>query len=839
MTIFGRKIAGVAVLAAIPWVGTQAECVRQVFRSERFVRGDENVRIVQPIDRAAWIWAEGATYWGAACIGQGPRSKRDAIPVRFFRFRRTFAATDAKLRFDVSADERFILFLDGREIARGPHRGMPSRWFYQSYEAELSPGEHVLEAIVWQIGAHAPLAQLSWRGGFVLKAEGDYDVRLTTGKADWRVAELFSTRMTGQGKSSAWGVGSESRSEGISFYGETPADSAYRPAVIVRKPVTNTEVGLRLEGWLLFPTALPDQMRERRTPGAFKAVRGEAFEPRTPFAAGDADAPLVGRLNALLTEGRRVTLPPQTSVRAVWDLGNYYCAYPELKTSGGKGSEIHWRWCESLLDGKGRKGDRAAFVGKTAVNPFGDVFVCDGRAEAFFTTPWWRCGRWCQLEIRTGDEPLELTGLSLVETRYPTAPEAYFRCDDATIADVVRICTRGLQMCSHEMFFDCPYYEQQMYPGDSRVQYLTTAAVHADARLVRQAITLYDEARRPNGFIPMNWPSRMTQESCTYTACWVDMFGDYLMWREDRDWLKARLPGLRHALDGLASGLNADGLVGALPGWSFTDYTLPWPNGLPPFGRKDGLSAIMSLQYLYALRNAVAVEREFGERHFAACYDERADRLAERIRGRFWSAARGMIADTSDGDSFSEQTQCFAILSGALTPEQSDAAFRGLVEAKDLTPVTVYFSHYLFDTYFRYGRADLFFSRLDLWRRYVALNMSTLQEMPESPTDDPRSDCHAWGAHPLYHLQAHVAGVKPASAHFRTVRIAPQPGPLGFIQSGTPTPRGLVEQDLRFADGKVEGTVRLPDGLSGEFVWAGRSTPLKAGVNVIGEKRHP
>ena len=84
-----------------------------------------------------------------------------------------------------------------------------------------------------------------------------------------------------------------------------------------------------------------------------------------------------------------------------------------------------------------------------------------------------------------------------------------------------------------------------------------------------------------------------------------------------------------------------------------------------------------------------------------------------------------------------------------------------------------------------------------------------------------------------------MAGVKPASAHFRTVRIAPQPGPLGFIQSGTPTPRGLVEQDLRFADGKVEGTVRLPEGLSGEFVWAGRSTPLKAGVNVIGEKRHP
>ena len=30
--------------------------VRQVFCQERFLRGDENVRAVQPIDSAAWIW---------------------------------------------------------------------------------------------------------------------------------------------------------------------------------------------------------------------------------------------------------------------------------------------------------------------------------------------------------------------------------------------------------------------------------------------------------------------------------------------------------------------------------------------------------------------------------------------------------------------------------------------------------------------------------------------------------------------------------------------------------------------------------------------------------------
>ena len=88
-------------------VAVQAVEVRQVFREERFTRGNVNLRRIQAADDADWIW-----------IADGGPAKGEMDAVRFAC---EFAAQATPLEIDVLADERFVLFLDGREIARGPH----------------------------------------------------------------------------------------------------------------------------------------------------------------------------------------------------------------------------------------------------------------------------------------------------------------------------------------------------------------------------------------------------------------------------------------------------------------------------------------------------------------------------------------------------------------------------------------------------------------------------------------------------------------------------------------------------------------------------------------------
>ena len=79
--------------------------------------------------------------------------------------------------------------------------------------------------------------------------------------------------------------------------------------------------------------------------------------------------------------------------------------------------------------------------------------------------------------------------------------EGTFAASDPQLGAILALGLRSLQMCSHETYMDCPYYEQLMYVGDTRLEALVTHVLTADARLARApgptcSIELLESARR-------------------------------------------------------------------------------------------------------------------------------------------------------------------------------------------------------------------------------------------------------------------------------------------------------------------------------------------------------
>ena len=818
--------------------------VRRVFRAPRYTRGNTNVIVQQPIDEAHWLWLpgdDGMARLGERAMGDHPSGGNEMDPV-FLKFRKVFEVRpgDGKLTLDVSADERYCLACDGVFVSRGPNRSTVDNWQYGTYELELDPGRHVLEAWVWKLGDKGPLAQLSWRGGFVLKADGVYDGRLTTGRVPWEVGRLDGIEPAGT-DNGVWGTGAQWRMTGAGVTGGEPRE--WVTAESVRGPAGVAETlmyGLRTNGWMLYPSQLPDQTEKTVRPGrAAAATKTAEWRSEHVYAEAETRAPEVAAFNDFLAgSARTFVVPARTRLQLAWNLGPYICAYPQATLGPSKGARLSWDWTEATKRGDtkrktGEPGARDAIVGRY-LEGYGDVFEPDARREGTFTTPWFRCGKWCRLTVETADEPLEIRDLSLVESRYPLEDEAGFAApDDSSLADIRRICLRSMQMCCHEMLFDCPYYEQQMYPGDTRVQLKVLSALTSDERMIRRAIELYDLGTRDDGQCPYNWPTRGTQEGAAYTLCYLCMYGDYVSLHRDLGWLRARIPGFRRTLAGMELYENADGLLENLPGWSFVDWAEGWRRGNPPGGLVgEGVNAELNLFWLLALQSAVTTERALGNELQARYWEEKAARLKERIVAAFWCGERGLFADTPERKDFSEHAQCLAICAGVLPADGEAALFAKLTEAPDLTRCTVYFSHYLFEAYFRHGRGDLFLRRLDLWRDYVKRGLTTTQEAPDSPTKgESRSDCHAWGAHPIWWMQTGLAGIRSGAPFFRRVRVAPCPGDLRSLVASYPHPDGPITVDLSFSDGGAAGTVTTP--VPGEFVFGGRILELNVGQNRI------
>src|ERR1700722_18983615 len=129
--------------------------------------------------------------WQASWITHPTAPLREPLVLHF---RRTLTLTSAPASYivRVSADNRFILYVNGHRAGDGPARGDLTHWRYERFDLPplLKPGENLITATVWNWGVYAPIAQFTDRTAFLLESEATGDASVSTGDqktAPWLV----------------------------------------------------------------------------------------------------------------------------------------------------------------------------------------------------------------------------------------------------------------------------------------------------------------------------------------------------------------------------------------------------------------------------------------------------------------------------------------------------------------------------------------------------------------------------------------------------------------------------------------------------------------------------
>lgn len=745
-----------------------------------------------------------------------PGAAQRAYGVYHFRKKVKLSARPSSYIIHVSADNRYRFFVNGKPVCFGPARGDLYNWYFETIDIApfLKAGDNVLAALVWNMGEYAPVAQVSNQTGLVVQGNGPAEQAVNT-NTSWLVTVNKAYKPCSTNNSEVLktyfvvGPGDELDAKLYPWGWEQANydDSKWQHAVKVMTPST---VGYGTDNlWTLTPRTIPlmeerfqRMSRVRRVVGA--DIKGDFLKGNSPLTIG------ANKKVSILIDQDSATL-----------------AYPELVLSRGKGASVKITYAEALFK-DGIKSNRNDIEGKEILGNF-DVFKPDGATKRIFRPLWQRSFRYIQLDITTGAEPLVINDIYSWYTGFPFVEKARFSSNDASLAQIWNVGWRTARLCAGENYYDCPYYEQLQYVTDTRIMALISLYVSNDDRLMRKAIHDFYLSRVPEGLTQGRYPSNRIQVIPPFSLYWISMLHDYMMYRNDDAFLKQYLTAATGILNWYESRIDPEkNMLGPMKWWNFTDWANGFVDmGVPP-GATDGNSAIISLHYVYTLKQAAELFRHFNKTAEAEHYEELASKINKATYQLCFDKNRELFGDTPEKRSYSQHASIMGVLAGAVPDDKQQTVINNVLSDNSLTQATFYYRFYLAQAMKKAGLADKYYAQLTPWRNMLKQGLTTFAETP----DPSRSDCHGWSASPNYDFLATVCGISPAAPGYKIIEIKPALGELSTVSGLVPIPAGNISLSVTRRTGKGADVVAdIPNGVEAYFIWNQKRTQLKAGKN--------
>lgn len=789
-----------------------------------------------------WIWtAEDKIHAGIGFPGEEQGSDKESNAL----FRKTFHLDNVPARAParITADSRYALYVNGREVSRGPVRSQPRRLQYDLFDLApyLKQGDNTLAVFVRFYGRttafYAPPASnngLGKTGALVFEAD--------LGTAGW----LVSDDSWKASKCDAWDAPAPQGGHFITM--GVPVEM-----LDARKlPVGWQHAGYDDGDWqsvqLLRAIHIGGFARSQPPtdpygplyPRAIAALNGETVLPRSVITERLQTLPDDGLIFPAPRAIASMNLPAQPASPSgdiVWpirvepgitrvriDFGRIVAGLVQLEVSAPAGTVFELCYVEQPLTGH-EQGFLAPANGSRYIARGSDDIV-----EVFDINGL----RYVYVLVHGADVPVTINRLAVRETLYPWTPGAAFECADPELNRLYQAGIRTVRLNSHDAFIDCPTREQRAWVGDAVVHQMVHLATNQDWRLAWQYLDL-GNSPRPDGIMPMSVGGDV-EAGGGYTIPdwslhWVHGVHNLYRFNGDKDLVKSYMPTIERVLRWYAPYQTAAGVLKDVVEWNLVDWAALFI---------EDTSSILTALWARGLK-------EFAE--LAAWLDERgSQRWAEDLYAKvkagyemFWDEARGTYVDhIKDGvqqKPISQVAGALAVVSG-LAPrerwarimqtvtdpdrlvvrtwsgasgeysmEKMQKQFMGLYEAdwdveREIVIGEPFISYLVHDAVVAAGLANTLPALYRRWSEFLVDGYDTLGECWGWGTH-----VHGWSSTVTKDMVFYTLGVTPAEPGYASARIAPRLGGLAWAKGSVPTPHGLIAVEVNVNGITVESPI--------------------------------
>jgi alpha-L-rhamnosidase len=757
-------------------------------------------------------------------------------------FRKTFdlEVVPAEAPTRVTADSRYVLWVNGREVGRGPARSQPSRLRYDSHDLAqyLSAGPNVIAVLVTYYGRPmsfwqpAPAAS-NTDAALVFEAQvGD---RMLVSDDSWRVR-----------RSAAWSLMAGTHAgEGV-------------PVEIVdarEVPVVWREVDFDDSNWRpapLLPAIHPASLGETRPPSypfgrllprGISQLGGDRVGPTRVLDSSTRNAPTwtsdhpVPRVIQALLESvlrsRTPELPTTFDVapgevhHLSVDFGRIVAGFVELDLEAPAGTVVDIHYREKVFR------PELAWSGEDPET--GARYVAAGNDDQFAALEI-NGLRYLHLVVHAEEAvSVTLKRLEVREHLYPRTGAAYFRSDDPGLNALYQAGIRTVQLNSLDAYTDCPTREQRAWVGDAVVHQMVDLATNEDWGLARNYLELSDSPR-PDGILPMVVASDIEASGALtipdWSLSWIHGLHVQYWHDGDLETVRRHLPTAERVLRWYTSYVDDRGTIADVPEWNLVDWASIF---------LSGRSSILTALWARGLVEFAELSEAVGNAGSAAwardLYESAADGFED-----FWDPDRALYVDhILEGQpqpAASQVAQATAIISGLAPKERwsplvdlmTDSnrlvvrswvgsetggydherfaqQMRGLPPIdwdpeREMVVAEPFFSYAVHDAVARAGRAELLIDLVRRWEEFLVDGYDTFGECWGWGTP-----VHGWSSTPTRDLVWYVLGITPAEPGYRRVRVAPRLGRLREAAGAIPTPYGYVEVRVSGVKAEIESPV--------------------------------